>query len=170
MAYLVVGCSSCGTPRVAEADKSTAECPRCGTTIRLESAKVHARTDELAKAQDAVGQVNAQRAGGELVRPDRSDGAVPEQGSEEPEADASSARDDIDRALVQAREVSSERMQVRLTAEGLTEQLGTFTEEDWLEAMARLDVSEARAREHLERLSLRSIVAEPEHGTYRCID
>ncbi|PSG97327.1 hypothetical protein BRD56_06610 [Thermoplasmatales archaeon SW_10_69_26] len=175
MGYLVVGCSGCGTPRVAEADKSTAQCPRCGTTIQLDKARIHARTDELAKAQDAVGQVNAQRAGGELVRPDRSTPAEAA-GEETDEADeggvepSPSARDDIDRALAQAREVSSERMRVRLTAEGLTQQLGTFTEEDWLAAMDRLDVSEPRAREHLQRLSLRSIVAEPEHGTYRYIE
>lgn len=168
MSYLVVGCSGCGTPRVAEADKTTADCPRCGTTIRLETARIHARTDELAKAQDAVGQVNAQRAGGELVRPDPP--ASQTTGTEGEDERIPSARDAIDRALVQARDVTSERMKVRLTAEGLTRELDTFTEEDWLEAMDRLDVAEPRAREHLERLSLRSIVAEPEHGSYRYIE
>lgn len=168
MSYLVVDCHGCGSPRILDDANETGQCPRCGTTIRVENAQVHARTDELETAQDALGQVNAQRAGGELVRPGDSQAGPPTKASDGEEA--SQARDEIDRALVQARSVSSERMQVKVTAEGLTEELGTFTVEDWIEAMDRLDVAEPRAREHLQRLARGSIVAEPEHGRYRYIE
>jgi uncharacterized Zn finger protein (UPF0148 family) len=170
MTYLVVDCPGCSTPRIVEDGQDTGECPRCGSTIRVESAHVHARADELTTAQDALGQVNAQRADGELLRPDELAQAAGA-GSSKTEKDPSpTARDEIDHALSQAREVSSERMTVRLVAEGLTERLDTFTEEEWLEAMGRLDVAEPRAREHLQRLARGSIVAEPEHGRYRYIE
>lgn len=164
MGYLVIACKSCGTPRVAQDDKQTAECHRCGTQTRIEDARVHARTDELAEAQDAVGQVNAQRAGGQLARPDEGEAAP---GGE---AETVSPRDDIDQALTRARTAASERTQVRVAAEGLTEALGTFTEEQWIEAMGRLDVDEVRAREHLERLKHASVVAQPQHGTFRFVE
>jgi predicted RNA-binding Zn-ribbon protein involved in translation (DUF1610 family) len=170
VSYLVVDCQGCGSTRIVEADQSTGECPRCGTTIQIDSARVHARTDDLTAAQDALGQVNAQRADGELLRPDelaQEAGASSQRTGKDPQP---TARDEIDHAIREAREVASERMQVRLVAEGLTERLDTFTEEDWLEAMSRLDVPEPRAREHLQRLSRRTMVAEPQHGTYRYIE
>lgn len=170
MGYLVVDCQGCGSPRIVEEGKDTGQCPRCGTRIQIASAHVHARVDDLTTAQDALGQVNAQRADGELLRPDELAQAAGA-GSQRTEKDRSpKARDPIDHAIAKAREVTSERMQVRLAAEGLTERLDTFTEEDWVEAMDRLDVVEARAREHLQRLSRESIVAEPEHGRYRYIE
>lgn len=170
MGYLVVDCQGCSSPRIVEEGKDTGQCPRCGTTIQIETAHVHVRTEELTSAQDALGQVNAQRADGELLRPDELAQAAGA-GSRRTEKDPSpKARDPIDHAIQKAREVTSERMQVRLTAEGLTERFDTFTEEQWVEAMGRLDVAEARAREHLQRLSQGSIVAEPEHGRYRYIE
>lgn len=189
MSYLVLSCTGCGSPRVAEAANKTANCPRCGTTIQMDNAQVHARTDELAEARDAVGQINAHRADGELLRGeegtpstqnadarDRTDET--DDSEEEPEGEhpfeesptSASPRDAIDRALVSARSVPSQRLRVKLTAEGLTEELETFTEEDWVEAMQRLDVDEARAREHLRRLSQASEIAEPEHGVFRYIE
>lgn len=164
MSYLVIACKSCGSPRVVDASNESAECPRCGTTTRVEQAKVHAETEDIEVARDALGQVNAQRAGGELVR--GPEGPGPPSEAEED----TTPRDDIDRALVEAREVSSQRMKIRLTAEGLTRELETFTEEQWVEAMGRLDVAEPRAREHLKRLSRASVVAEPEHGTFHAIE
>lgn len=166
MSYLVLACKSCGTPRVVQADKQSAECHRCGTTTRVEGGRVHARTNSLEAAQDAVGQVNAQRAGGELVRPDGAGTAV--EGDSDDEGDVE-PRDAIDRALVSARTVSSQRQRVQLAAEGLTDELDTFDEDDWIEAMSRLDVDEPRAREHLRRLSQASVVAEPELGHYRYV-
>lgn len=191
MSYLVLSCTGCGSPRVAQAANKTANCPRCGTTIQIDNAQVHARTDELAKARDAVGQINAHRADGELLRGEQGSGVaqsaeakvrtnetddtddIGEAGGEQPfeQSQASdSPRDAIDRALVSARSVPSQRLRVKLTAEGLTEELETFTEEDWVEAMQRLDVDEARAREHLRRLSQASEIAEPEHGVFRYIE
>lgn len=163
MSYLVVDCPGCSSPRIVEDTQDTGECPRCGSSIQIGQARVHAEADELEAAQDALGQVNAHRAGGELKRAD-------DRGPSSDGGSTPSPRDEIDRALQQARTVSSERMQIRLVAEGLTEEMETFTEEDWLAAMGRLDVPEARAREHLRRLARGSIVAEPEHGSYRYID
>jgi uncharacterized Zn finger protein (UPF0148 family) len=154
MSYLVVGCPDCGTPRVAPAGNDTATCHRCGRQVRLDDVPVHARTDSLEAAQNAVGQVNAQRDGGELA----------EAAVAEPEA-----RDALDRALVAAREVSGERATVRRAAEGLTEELDTFTEDTWVEALGRLDVPEPRALEHLERLQRANLVVEPEHEVYRAL-
>lgn len=170
MAYLVVDCPGCGTPRIVEDDQATGECPRCGSTIRVDDARVHARTDELTTAQDALGQVNAQRADGELLRPDELAQAAGAGSSRAEEDRSPRSRDAIDHAIAEAREVSSERTQIRVVAEGLTERFDTFTTEQWIEAMRRLDVAEPRAREHLQRLSRGSIVAEPEHGNYRYIE
>lgn len=155
MSYLVIACKDCGVPRVAPADNETATCHRCQATTRLDDAVVHARTDSLEAAQNAVGQVNAQREGGELA-----EAAVQEVDH----------RDPLDRALAGARQVSGERARVRRAAEGLTEELGAFDEDDWLAAMDRLDVGRARGLEHLQRLRQASIVTEPEHGTYRHVD
>lgn len=153
MSYLVVGCTGCGSPRVVPEGNKTAQCHRCGATTTIEDAIVHARTDELAAAQNALGQVNAKRADGELLT-----GAVQE---------APEARDAIDRALVDARSVSSQRRRVQLAAEGLTEAFETFDEERWVEALARLDIERAQAVEHLQRLRQASLVAEPSHGEFR---
>lgn len=155
MSYLVIACKDCGSPRVAPADNDTATCHRCGATTRLDDAVVHARTDALEAAQNAVGQVNAKREGAEL---------------DEEAVQEVDHRDALDRALAQARQVSGERARARHAAEGLTEELGAFDEDDWLAAMDRLDVGRARGLEHLERLCRASIVAEPEHGTYRHVE
>lgn len=155
MSYLVIDCTSCGSPRVVESDKETAQCPRCGSRTQIESARVHTRTELLAEAQNALGQVNAQRAGGELD--EEAIREVP-------------ARDAIDRALAQARTATSERTQIQVAAEGLTEELGRFDVETWVEALERLDVERPRALEHLERLQRVSIVTEPEHGAYEHVD
>jgi len=163
MNYLVVACTGCGAPRVVEADKNSAQCPRCGSTTLIESANVFARTETLEEAQNAVGQVNAQRAGGELV--DAAKREIPE-----PEDEEVTHRDDIDRAIHRAREVSSRSSRVRLAAEGLTEQLDAFSAEEWVEAMTRLDVPEGSAIELLERLVNESVVTEPAHGVYRYVD
>lgn len=152
MRYLVISCTGCGWPRVAQGDKETAQCPRCGTRIPIDRAIVHARTDELEAAQNAVGQVNAQRADGELA-----EAAV----QEVPD------RDPIDKAVRQARKVTSERTQVQLAAEGLTEAFSTFTEDQWIEALGRLDVPRGRAVEHLERLKQASVLVEPTAGEHR---
>lgn len=151
MSYLVIDCTGCGSPRVAAADRETAQCPRCGSRTRIDQARVHARTDALEAAQNAVGQVNAQRAGSEL--------------DEEAVRDVP-ARDAIDRAIAQARSATSERTRVQLAAEGLTEELQRFDEGTWVEAMERLDVGRPRALEHLQRLRRASIVAEPSNGVY----
>lgn len=160
MAYVVLGCRRCGSPRVAQADSTSAQCHECGAANRVDEAEVFARVDSLEAAREALGQVNADRADGDP--PDERPGG---------EADGGvTPRDDVDRALAQAREVPSERRRARLAAEGLTRELGTFTAGDWVEAMNRLDVDEARAREYLRRLARASVVAEPEHGTYRAVE
>lgn len=151
MSYLVIDCTSCGSTRVVQADKETAQCHRCNSRTRIEKARVHARTETIEAAQNAVGQVNAQRAGAELEEDAKRE--VPD-------------RDAIDRALGQARGTTSERTQVQLAAEGLTEELSSFTEDQWVEALSRIDVERARALEHLERLQRASIVAEPSHGEF----
>lgn len=151
MSYLVIGCTSCGSPRVVEPDQQTAQCHRCGSTTRIEKAIVHARTDSLEAAQNAVGQVNAENAGGEL---------------EEEAVQPVPPRDPIDRAVREARSVTSERRRVQIAAEALTEAFSRFTEEQWLEAMERIDVDRPRALDHLERLTQASVVAEPTHGEY----
>lgn len=155
MSYLVVSCTSCGSPRVVPGGNKTAQCHRCGSTTTVEKAIVHARADSLEAAQNAVGQVNAQRADGELV-----DAAVQE---------APAPRDALDRALVDARGVASEKTRVQLAAEGLTEEFSTFDAERWVDALERLDIERARALEHLERLKQASVVTEPTHGQYRVV-
>lgn len=152
--YLVIDCTSCGSPRVVQADKETAQCPRCGSRTTIGKARVHARTDSLEAAQNAIGQVNAERAGGELAE---------EAVQEVP------ARDPIDEALREARSVTSERTQVQVAAERLSEELDGFDQEEWVTALGRLDIDRPRALEHLERLKRASVIAEPSHGTYRFV-
>lgn len=155
MSYLVVDCSSCGTPRVAQADNQTATCHQCGAQTRLEDARVHVRTDSAEQARHALGQVNAQREGATL---------------DQPEPEDSPGRDAIDEAIADARDVTGERRRVQVAAEGLTRELSTFTEDEWVQALSRLDVPRARALEHLERLKRASLVSEPSHGTYEHVD
>ncbi len=155
MSYLVVACTGCGSPRVVPAGNKTAQCHRCGSRTTVDEAIVHARTDSLEAAQNAVGQVNAKREGGELA---------------EAAVETPAPRDAIDRALADARSVTSERMRVQLAAEGLTEELSTFDADAWVTALERLDVERARALEHLERLKHASVVTEPTNGEYRFVD
>lgn len=156
MGYLVVSCPTCGTPRVAEAQHRTTACAACSKRIELGRALVHLRTPSLAAAREAVGHLNAKRAGGELLAAEPT-GAPPEP------ADA------IDEAIADARSVRNETMRVRLAAEGLGARLATWDEETWCEALARLDVERGRALEHLERLVETSAVAQPRPGTFRYV-
>ncbi len=153
MAYLVVACQGCGAPKVAEEGRKTTQCPRCSHRIAIGEAIVHARTETVEQARHALGQVNASKAGGELAQP----------------APAEPTRDAVDRALIQARSVTAKASRVRLAAEGLTREFETFTHEQWLEALARLDILVPEAREHLDRLKQANLVAEPEHGVYRFV-
>lgn len=155
MAYVVLDCSSCGTPRVAESKNQTATCPRCGAQTRIEEARVHARTDSAKQARHALGQVNAQREGETLDQP----------APERPES-----RDAIDEAIAGARQVAGQRRRVQVAAEGLTRELSTFTEDQWVQALSRLDIPRARALEHLDRLKRASLVTEPRHGAFEHVD
>lgn len=154
MSYLVISCTGCGRPRVTQQDQQTTTCHRCGDRIQIENASQHASTDTLQAAQNAVGQINAKRAGEEL--PDPAKASPP-------------ARDAVDQALADARSATSQRARVRRAAEGLTEAFDTFTMEDWVQALGRIDIPQDRAIEHLQRLKQANIVTEPDHGTYRAI-
>lgn len=152
MSYQVISCRSCGAPRIVEAKRKTTQCPRCGQRLDLERVLVHAETDAIEEARDAIGQINAQRAGGELLR--------------EPEPRTPEPSDRIDQALQQAREVTGQAMRVKLAAQGLSDVFDTFDEDRWVEALERLDIQEGRAREHLERLAQMSMLTQPRPGIY----
>ncbi len=152
MSYQVISCRQCGAPRIVETKRKTTQCPRCGSRLDLERVLVHAETGSIEEARDAVGQINAQRAGGELLR--------------QPEPQRVEPADRIDEALQQARDVTGQAMRVKLAAQGLSDTFGTFDEEQWIDALERLDIQEGRAREHLERLAQMSMVAQPQPGSY----
>ena len=116
---------------------------------------VHARTGSAEEARDAVGQINAQKADGTLLR--------------EPELQEPPNRDAIDRAILDAREVTGRAMRVKLAAQGLTEEQGSFDQATWVEAMERLDINEPRALEHLERLIHANALAQPSPGSYQFV-
>lgn len=152
MSYQVISCRDCGAPRIVEAGRKTTQCPRCGTRLDLERVLVHAETGSIDEARDAVGQINARRAGGELLRENDPKTVEP--------ADA------IDEALQQAREVTGQAMRVKLAAQGLTDVFDTFDQGQWIEALERLDIQEGRAREHLERMVQLNMLAQPKPGDY----
>lgn len=155
MSYQVISCRDCGTPRVVEAHRKTTQCPRCGKRLDLEKVIVHAETEDMAEARDAVGQINAQKAGGELLR--------------QPDPRQVSPADEIDQAIGQARQVTGQAPRVKLAAQGLTEVLGRFTEDQWVEAMERLDVPEGRAIEHLHKLMRVNALAQPTPGRFQYV-
>ncbi len=152
MAYLVIACRSCGTARIAPSTNETATCPQCGTTTPLDEALVHARTDDAETARHAIGQINAKKAG---------------QTYDQEPPPKPSPRDAIDRAIQPAREVTNQRRRAQLAAQGLTDELSTFTQEHWIEALERLDIPKPRALEHLAGLQQANLVTEPTHGSYR---
>ncbi len=152
MSYQVISCRDCGSPRIVEAKRKTSQCPRCGKSLDLDRVLVHAETDAIEEARDAVGQINARRADGELLR--------------EPEPKTVEPADRIDQALQQARDATGQAMRVKLAAQGLSETFETFDEARWVQALERLDIQEGRAREHLDRLVQMSMLAQPRPGSY----
>lgn len=58
--YLVVACTSCGRFLLAASDKRTRSCPYCGKRVRIEDARVIARSESAREARLVLQEAKTQ--------------------------------------------------------------------------------------------------------------
>jgi len=63
MAYAVIVCSKCKTAKIVDPSKRTTMCFRCGKKIQLDKKNLLYLTEDLSKAQNALGIINAEQEG-----------------------------------------------------------------------------------------------------------
>jgi hypothetical protein len=61
MKYAVIVCPHCQTGKIIEQKHQTTRCIRCGKQLIIKKIKIHYQTDILKKAQQALGQINAEK-------------------------------------------------------------------------------------------------------------
>ena len=153
--YGVVVCPRCKTAKGVDLAKKTTTCI-CGSTIRVRSAKVHARATTERELVEAVREVQARIHGGlEAYRR------------------ATAPRRTIRPSSVHARVAAAARRagdraaKVRASAVGLTDEIELFTFDDLRRVLDALGIPEARVR--LQELLAGNVVYEPREGYYRAV-
>jgi len=63
MTYAVIVCSNCNATKIIDPSKRTTTCFRCGKKILLEKKHLLYTTEDLQKAQTALGIINAEQQG-----------------------------------------------------------------------------------------------------------
>ena len=58
--YLVVACTRCGRLLLAASDKKTRSCPYCGRRVKIENARVIARSENAREARLVLQEAKAQ--------------------------------------------------------------------------------------------------------------
>jgi DNA-directed RNA polymerase subunit RPC12/RpoP len=58
--YLVVACTHCGRLLLAASDKRTRSCPYCGRRVKIENARVIARSENAREARLVLQEAKAQ--------------------------------------------------------------------------------------------------------------
>lgn len=59
--YLVVACTNCGRLLLAASDKRTRSCAHCGRRVRIEDARVIARSETAREARLVLSEAKAQK-------------------------------------------------------------------------------------------------------------
>ena len=151
--YGVVVCSRCGRARGVRIGQKTASC-QCGHKIDLSMAKVGRKTEDARELARAVGLENAKLSGGledcEKVSllPRKRKGAH-------------------GRAATAAERAGNRDAKVRVVAEELSRELGTFTVGDFGVVLVSLGIQDPQKL--LEELSKANFIYEPSPGRFRVV-
>ena len=158
--YAVIACPRCRKARVVEEGRKTASCGSCGRPLAMADLRVYHSGPGLEEAQHAAGLLNARLAGREkeylaafvpaAPRPVRHD-------------------DPWNAAAAAARKAESESDRADALARQLSEQMGSFAEEDLGKAFALAGLPEGRAAHHLGRMLAALVLYEPRPGRYRAM-
>ena len=141
--YAVVACPRCRKARVVEQGRRSASCGSCGRPLAVADLRVYHSGPALEEAQNAAGMLNAKLAGREK---EFLAAFVPPAPREVRHDDPWNA------AAAAARKAESESDRADAIARRLSQDLGTFDQDDLQKAFRLAGIPETRAPHHLGRM------------------
>lgn len=154
MTFRVLMCPTCRQALICDGDVATTGCGRCDKRVQLDGARIFHETDDHTEAVRYAGALNA-----------RQDGDL-EAYLDAVEDDDEGPTDASDAAVRRARDRSGEADKARTLAVELADR-DALTEARMAEALRRLDMDPAEAKEWLDRFVLEGDLYEPRPGRYR---